>query len=149
MRNINRISRTRLLSCATVGLVVSISPCFAQGNRDASQDTAPLEITPFKCDSLDPKVCFDIYWRLHNEPAPPSLDRRFLPQPPNWSFVPNWSKKFEGLHYGLGTPNNMIGTVPFGRPPAAYNPQTGIFYMPPPGDNIFYIPPPGINYLFR
>jgi hypothetical protein len=44
---------------------MSISPCFAQGNRDASQEMPGLgdsrsEITtPFKCDSLDPKVCFD------------------------------------------------------------------------------------------
>jgi hypothetical protein len=50
MRNINRINRARLLSCATIGLVISISPCFAQGNdRNASQEmqnlgTAPPEI---------------------------------------------------------------------------------------------------------
>jgi hypothetical protein len=77
MENINGKSRASfrwILSRATIGLVVSISPCFAQGNRDASQETQRLgtalpEITPFKCDSLDPKVCFDIYWRLHNEPA--------------------------------------------------------------------------------
>jgi hypothetical protein len=42
---------------------------FAQGNGDASQEiqalgTARPEITtPFKCDSLDPKVFFDIYRR--------------------------------------------------------------------------------------
>jgi hypothetical protein len=77
MENINGKSRASfrwVLSCATIGLVVSISPCFAQGNRDATQETQRLgtalpEITPFKCDSLDPKVCFDIYWRPHNEPA--------------------------------------------------------------------------------
>jgi hypothetical protein len=72
MENINEKSRASfrwMLSCATIGLVVSISPCFAQGNRDASQElqrlgAAPPEITtPFKCDSLDPKVCFDIYRR--------------------------------------------------------------------------------------
>jgi hypothetical protein len=72
MENINGGSRASfrwMLSCATIGLVVSISPCFAQGNRDASQEmqrlgTAPPEMmTPFKCDSLDPKVCFDIYRR--------------------------------------------------------------------------------------
>jgi hypothetical protein len=52
MENINGKSRASfrwMLSCATIGLVVSISPCFAQGNRDASQElqnlgTAPPEI---------------------------------------------------------------------------------------------------------
>jgi hypothetical protein len=80
MENINEKSRAsfrRMLSCATIGLVVSISPCFAQGNRDASQElqrlgaSAPPEITtPFNCDSLDPKVCFDIYQRrVEQRPA--------------------------------------------------------------------------------
>jgi hypothetical protein len=72
MENINGKSRASfrwMLSCAMVRLAISISPCFAQGNRDASQEmyglgTVPPEITtPFKCDSLDPKVCFDIYLR--------------------------------------------------------------------------------------
>jgi hypothetical protein len=72
MENINGKSRASfrwMLSFATIGLVASISPCFAQGNRDASQEmqrlgTAPPEMmTPFKCDSLDPKVCFEIYRR--------------------------------------------------------------------------------------
>jgi outer membrane immunogenic protein len=31
-----------------------------------------------------------------------------------WSFAPNWSTKFEYLHYGLGTPNSF-GTVPNGK----------------------------------
>jgi outer membrane immunogenic protein len=31
-----------------------------------------------------------------------------------WSFAPNWSTKFEYLHYGLGTPNSF-GTVPSGK----------------------------------
>jgi hypothetical protein len=72
MENISGKSRASfrwMLSCATIGLVVSITPCFAQGNRDASPElqrpgAAPPEITtPFKCDSLDPKVCLDIYQR--------------------------------------------------------------------------------------
>jgi hypothetical protein len=73
MQNINRISRARLLSCAAIGLVVSVSPCFA-ADLGASQGmqplgTAPPEIMPFRCDSLDPKVCFDIYGRtLNNTP---------------------------------------------------------------------------------
>jgi outer membrane immunogenic protein len=31
-----------------------------------------------------------------------------------WSFAPNWSTKFEYLHYGFGTPNSF-GTVPTGK----------------------------------
>jgi hypothetical protein len=72
MQNTNRISRAGLLSCATIGIAVIVSPCFAQGDRDASQEPQRLQevqrlLGP--CDSLDPKVCFDIYRRLHNEPA--------------------------------------------------------------------------------
>jgi hypothetical protein len=109
MQNINRISQAGLLSCATIGLLVSIWPCFA---ADLGVGAAPPEIMPFRCDSLDPQVCFDIYYRLHKEPAPPSLDRRFLPQPPARDFAPNWSTKFEDLHYNLGT--GLLGTVPSG-----------------------------------
>ena len=65
MENINgKYQPLLMLLCATVGLTVSISLCFAQGNREAQLVTAAPEITtPFKCDSLDPKVCFDIYRR--------------------------------------------------------------------------------------
>ena len=31
-----------------------------------------------------------------------------------WSIAPNWSTKFEYLHYGLGSPNSL-GTVPAGK----------------------------------
>jgi len=31
-----------------------------------------------------------------------------------WALAPNWSTKFEYLHYGLGTPNSF-GTVPSGK----------------------------------
>jgi hypothetical protein len=131
MQNINRISRAMLLSCAAIGFVVSVSPCFA---ADLGVGAAPPEIMPFKCDSLDPQVCFDIYYRLHNEPAPPSLDRRFLPQPPARDFAPNWSTKFE--HYGLGTPD-AFGTAPSGAERRCLRTSqfTGCF--------------DGNNYLFR
>jgi hypothetical protein len=118
MENISGKSRASfwMLSCVTIGIAVIVSPCFAAdlGTSQGTQrlGTAPAEIMPFRCDSLDPKVCFDIYWRLHNEPAPPSLDRRFLPEPPNWGFAPNWSTKFEDLHYNLGT--GLLGTMPSG-----------------------------------
>jgi hypothetical protein len=78
MENINGKSRAsfrRTFSCATMGLAVSASLCFAQGNRDAWLElqraqamqylgTAPPEITtPFLCDSRVPEVCLDIYRR--------------------------------------------------------------------------------------
>jgi hypothetical protein len=61
MQNINRMTRAGLLSCAAIGLVVSVSPCFA---ADLGVGAAPPEIMPFRCDSLDPQVCFDIYGRI-------------------------------------------------------------------------------------
>jgi hypothetical protein len=69
MANINRKSQASfrwMLSCATIGIAVMVSPCFAQGDRDASQEAQRLQevqrlLGP--CDSLDPKVCFDIYQR--------------------------------------------------------------------------------------
>jgi hypothetical protein len=69
MENIRGKSRARFrwtFSCATIGLVVSSSPCFAQGDRDASQELQRVQemqrlLGP--CDSLDPKVCLDIYQR--------------------------------------------------------------------------------------
>jgi hypothetical protein len=65
MENISGKSLTRfpwMLSCMTIGLAVSVSLCFAQGDRDASQDELQ-RVQPFACDSLDPKVCLDIYQR--------------------------------------------------------------------------------------
>lgn len=32
-----------------------------------------------------------------------------------WSIAPNWSTKFEYLHYGLGTPNTFGNPVPAGK----------------------------------
>jgi hypothetical protein len=65
MENINGKLRPRwMLLFATMGLAVSVSPCFAQGNREGQLVTAPSEaVAPFACDSLDPKVCLDIYQR--------------------------------------------------------------------------------------
>jgi hypothetical protein len=70
MENISGKSRASfrwMLSCVTIGIAVIVSPCFAQGDRNAPQELQRVQ--PFACDSLDPKVCFDIYRRLHNEPA--------------------------------------------------------------------------------
>jgi hypothetical protein len=123
MENISGKSRASfrwMLSCVTIGIAVIVSPCLA-ADLGASQGMqglgiAPPEIMPFRCDSLDPQVCFDIYWRLHNEPAPlpRSLDLwlRFFPQPPNREFAPNWSTTFKDLHYNLGT--GPLSTVPSG-----------------------------------
>jgi hypothetical protein len=75
MENINGKSRTsfRTLLCATIGLAVSVSPCFAQENQSASQEMQrlPFAAPPaleaqrrgFLCDSLVPEVCLDIYRR--------------------------------------------------------------------------------------
>jgi hypothetical protein len=73
MANINGKSRPRwMLLCASMCLPVSVSPCFAQGNREAQVVTPPPETaTPFPCDSLDPKVCFDIYRRRMERIAAP------------------------------------------------------------------------------
>jgi hypothetical protein len=72
-----------MLSCATMGLVISMSPCFAWENQSASQemkrvqdmqrllaDPAPAEVRKFPlCDSLELNVCLDIY-RRHVEQTP-------------------------------------------------------------------------------
>jgi hypothetical protein len=73
MENINgKYQPLLMLLCATVGLAVSVSLCLGadMGNREAQLVSAPPE-TPFPCDSLDPKVCFDIYQRrMERIPAP-------------------------------------------------------------------------------
>jgi hypothetical protein len=136
MENISGKSRARFpwtFSCATMGLAVSVSLCFAQGNREAQIVTAPPEITmPLKCDSLDPEVCFDIYRRILQKSAPPTATRAL-----------NWSTKLEYLHYGppfgtapvyygLSTPNAwLFGTVssgwqpPFHSRPGGSEPRRG------------------------
>jgi hypothetical protein len=70
MNGKSRASFPWTFSCATMGLAVSVSLCFAQGDRDVSQELQRVqEMTPFLCDSLDPKVCIDIY-QHRMEPAP-------------------------------------------------------------------------------
>jgi hypothetical protein len=107
----SRASFRWTLSCAMIGLVVSISPCFA-ADLGASQGmqrlgTAPPEIMPFRCDSLDPQVCFDIYLRLHNEPA------GGLPFS-NEGWLSGLTAGTGVELYRLGTPN-IFGTVPSGK----------------------------------
>jgi hypothetical protein len=63
MENINGESRASfrwMLLCATIGIAVIVSPCFARGDRDA---TELQRVQPFACDSLDRKICLDIYRR--------------------------------------------------------------------------------------
>jgi hypothetical protein len=48
-------------SCVTMGALVNVSLCLAQGDRDSSKELQRVQ--PFACDSLDPKVCLDIYQR--------------------------------------------------------------------------------------
>jgi hypothetical protein len=46
MANINGKSRASfrwMLSCATIGIAVTVSPCFAQGDRDAPQEPQRLQ----------------------------------------------------------------------------------------------------------
>jgi hypothetical protein len=53
-------------SCVTITIAVTVSPCFAQGDQETSQELQrALEMQGLlgPCDSLDPKVCFDIYQR--------------------------------------------------------------------------------------
>lgn len=69
MENISGKGRANFrwtFSCATMGLAVSVSLGFAQGDRNAPQELQRLQnaqrlLGP--CDSLDPKVCLDIYQR--------------------------------------------------------------------------------------
>jgi hypothetical protein len=108
MENINGKSRARFpwtFSCAvTMGLAVSVSLCFAQGNRDASQElqrfremtrlmTAPPEkAKPLVCDSLAPEVCFEIYQRRMEHTAgadeAPAGDYRCRVS----DFAPSWQR---------------------------------------------------------
>jgi hypothetical protein len=139
MENISGKSRASfrwMLSCATVGIAVLVSPCFAADLRAAqgmqTLGTAPAEIMPFRCDSLDPKVCFDIYGRIlnaggwaHNKISEslgisgnlgglPFSNEGWLS---GWTagagverkFAPNWSTNFKDR---FGTPPNCCGTVP-------------------------------------
>jgi hypothetical protein len=69
MENISGKSRASFpwaFSCATMVLAVSVSLSFAQEDRDASRELQRVQemqrlLGP--CDSLDPKVCLDIYQR--------------------------------------------------------------------------------------
>ena len=100
MGNINGKSRASfgwVLSGLAMGLAASVSLCFAQDNRSAQEMQRLWEMQrirdapqqPFTCDSLDPKVCFDIY-------------RRRMEQPPERKAWPG--------EFGQAT-------APFGKPP--------------------------------
>jgi hypothetical protein len=111
-----------------MGLVVSISPCFAQGDREASQElqclgTAPPEIM---CDSHDPKICFDRRRReqttegiLHNMyPSPKALTGyrldKFIDPPKAFDQPKDW---------------NTAIPAPF-DPPKISNPVLGLIDSP-------------------
>jgi hypothetical protein len=87
MENINGKSRASfrwVLSCAIMGLAVSVSLCFAQENRSAPQDVQRLQGAlrraeearrlELKCDSLVPEICFDIYRRSRERTPERILD---------------------------------------------------------------------------
>jgi hypothetical protein len=110
MENISGKSRARfrwMLSCVTIGIAVIVSPCFAAdlGTSQGTQrlGTAPAEIMPFRCDSLDPKVCFDIYRRrmeqrpegnLYNEY---SLGKALTGHRLDWPWKP-WNTAIDERH---------------------------------------------------
>jgi hypothetical protein len=82
MENINGKSRASfgwVLSGLAMGLAASVSLCFAQDNRSAQEMQRLWEMQrirdtpqqPFACDSLDAKVCFDIYRRRLEQPPEP------------------------------------------------------------------------------
>jgi hypothetical protein len=102
----------RMLSCATIGLAVSVSPCFADGNWDASRELQRVQemqrlLGP--CDSLDPKVCFDIYRRrmeqrpegiLYNELSKALTGHRLdwpIDPPKDWNTAIDVRPKSSGL----------------------------------------------------
>jgi hypothetical protein len=71
IRGKSRASFRWMLSCVTIGVAVIVSPCFAQGDRNAPQELQRLQeaqrlLGP--CDSLDPKVCLDIYQHRMEQP---------------------------------------------------------------------------------
>lgn len=84
MENIDGKSRASfrwVLPCVATCLAASVSLCFAQGNRDASQGLQRVQevqrlLGP--CDSLDPKVCFDIYQRRMEQLPEPIPDNGWL-----------------------------------------------------------------------
>jgi hypothetical protein len=103
MENISGKSRTSFrwtLPCATIGIAVIVSPCFAQGDRDTA--TELQRVQPFACDSLDPKVCFDIYQRRLEAGTP---DNKASPGGKLGQVI----DAFGNLHYDLGTPSPFGG----------------------------------------
>jgi hypothetical protein len=118
MANINGESQASfrwMLSCATIGIAVIVSPCFAQGDRDTSKELP--RVKPFACDSLDPKVCLDIYQRRmeqlpERKPDQGWLSREFgqrmVGKSNSWLFDLSSS----GTQMNLGTPIPFSGTAP-------------------------------------
>jgi hypothetical protein len=114
MRNINgKYQPVWMLLCATMGLAVSVSLCFAQGNRDA-QIVAPYPWIAFPCDSLDPKVCFDIYQRRVGHEAPLAIVPLIAGEYGCWYPFPPWPG--EGSSQ-LTAPPTTRTLVPFGYYP--------------------------------
>jgi hypothetical protein len=145
MENINgkiRASFRWTLSCATMGLAASVSLCFAQGDRNAPWELQRVQ--PFACDSLDPKVCFDIYQRRMEQLPEPTPDLGWLTREQGQaifgkSFLPGLPKAFD-------QPNDWNTAVPAPfEPPKIANPVLGL--IDPPYDWFTYfrrVPwPPG------
>jgi hypothetical protein len=91
MENISGFRWT--FACATMGLAISVSLCFAQGDRDVSQEPQRLQeaqrlLGP--CDSLDPKVCFDIYQRRMKQLPERKPDLGWLSRDYGQAMVGKW-----------------------------------------------------------
>jgi hypothetical protein len=96
MENISGKSRVRFpgtFSCITIGLAVSVSPCFAQEDRNAPQELQRLQqaqriLGP--CDSLDPKICLDIYQRRMEQLPERKPDPGWLSRDYGQAMVGKW-----------------------------------------------------------
>jgi hypothetical protein len=105
MANVNGGSQASfrwMLSCATMGLAASVSLCFAQGDRDTA--TELQRVQPFACDSLDPKVCLDIYQRRMEQLPERTPENKASP-----GGLGQVIDAFGNLHYDLGTPSPFGG----------------------------------------
>jgi hypothetical protein len=74
MENINgKYLPPLMLLCATMGLAISVSLCFAQSNREAQVVTPP----PFPCDILDPtsvSIFTNAAWSGYQRPYSPIIN---------------------------------------------------------------------------
>ena len=88
-----RFHRPILRFATETSLAVSVSFCFAQVDRDASKELQRLQeaqrlLGP--CDSLDPKVCLDIYQRRMEQLPERKPDLGWLSRDYGQAMVGKW-----------------------------------------------------------